>query len=119
MTIVVGKSEAPFSIATTSRGRRGRYSFPWITPLTLDPLIIMLSDKPGGIKYHSLSLRYDTTWNGTPVSRTIGENPNHCANGACIYIYIYIYIYAYIGVPFCQLLRTSMMRLNVNLLREV
>ena len=50
-------AEAPFSIATT-----GRYSFPWIAPLTLDPHLIMLSVKQGSIKYYSLKLWFDSTW---------------------------------------------------------
>ena len=33
----------------------------------------MLSVKQGGIKYHFLSLWYDSTWDWTPVSRPIGE----------------------------------------------
>ena len=33
----------------------------------------MLSVKQGGIKYYFLSLWYDSTWDWTPVSRTIGE----------------------------------------------
>ena len=32
-TIVEGDQKAPFLIATTPRGREGRYSFPWIAPL--------------------------------------------------------------------------------------
>ena len=32
-----------------------------------------MSVKQGDIKYHFLSLWYDSTWNWTPVSRTIGE----------------------------------------------
>ena len=32
-TIVEGDPKAPFSIATTPRCRRGRYTFPWIAPL--------------------------------------------------------------------------------------
>ena len=32
-TVVEGDQKAPFSIATTSRCREGRYSFPWIAPL--------------------------------------------------------------------------------------
>ena len=35
----------------------------------------MLSVKQGGIKYHFLSLWYDSTWDWTQVSRAIGE-PN-------------------------------------------
>ena len=32
-TVVEGDPKAPFSIATTPRCRRERYSFPWIAPL--------------------------------------------------------------------------------------
>ena len=34
----------------------------------------MLSVKQGGIKYHFLSLGYDSTWDWIPVSQTIGEH---------------------------------------------
>ena len=34
----------------------------------------MLSVKQGGIKYHFLSLWYDSTWDWTQVSRAIGEH---------------------------------------------
>ena len=34
-TVVEGDHKAPFSIATTTRCWRGRYFFPWITPLYL------------------------------------------------------------------------------------
>ena len=61
-TIVEGNPKAPFSIATTPRCRRGRYSFPGLLYFTLDPYLIMLSVKQGGIKYHFLSLWYDSTW---------------------------------------------------------
>ena len=65
---------------------------PRLTDFNLDHYLIMLSIKQGGIKYHSLSLWYDSTWDWTQVSRTIGEHSNHYA----IYIYI-IYIYRDIG----------------------
>ena len=55
-TIVEGNPKAPFSIATTPRCRGGRYSFPGLLYFTLDPYLIMLSVKQGGIKYHFLSL---------------------------------------------------------------
>ena len=42
-------------------------------------LIIMLSIKQGSIKYHFLSLWYDSTYDWTLVSRTIGEHSNHLA----------------------------------------
>ena len=54
-----------------------------------------LSVKQGGIKYHFLSLWYDSSWEWTPVSRTIGKH-----NYIYIYIYIYIYLYIYIYI-FC------------------
>ena len=41
----------------------------------------MQSVKQGGIKYHFLSLWNDSTWDGTQVSRAIGEHSNHYANG--------------------------------------
>ena len=34
----------------------------------------MLSVKQRGIKYHFLNLWYDSTWDWTPVVRTIGEH---------------------------------------------
>ena len=61
-TIVEGNPKAPFSIATTPRCRGGRYSFPGLLYFILDPYLIMLSVKQGGIKYHFLSLWYDSTW---------------------------------------------------------
>ena len=39
----------------------------------------MLSVKQGGIKYHFLSLWYDSTWDWTQVSRAIGEHSNRYA----------------------------------------
>ena len=47
-TLVEGVPKVPFSIATTLRCR--------------DLYLIMLSVKQGGIKYHFLSLWYDSTW---------------------------------------------------------
>ena len=40
----------------------------------------MLSVKQGGIKYHFLSLWYDSTWDWTQVSWAIGEHSNPWAN---------------------------------------
>ena len=62
MTIVNGDPKAPFSIATTPRCRGRHYSFHWTTPLTLDPYLIILSVKQGGIEYHFVSLCNDLTW---------------------------------------------------------
>ena len=79
-TIVEGDPKAPFSIATTPRCRGGRYSFTQLLHFTLDSYLIMLSVKQGGIKYHFLSLWYNSTWDCTQVSRAIGEHPNRLAN---------------------------------------
>ena len=68
--------KAPFSIATKLRCKWGRYSI----PLTLEPYLIWMSVKQGGIKYHFLSLWYDSTWDWTQVSRAIGEHSNHYEN---------------------------------------
>ena len=50
LTIVDDNPKAPFSIATTRRFKEGHYSIPWIVSLTLDPYLIMLDAKQGGIK---------------------------------------------------------------------
>ena len=42
VTVFEDDPKAPFSIATTTRFRRGRYYFRCITPFTLDPYLIML-----------------------------------------------------------------------------
>ena len=74
-TIVKGDLKAPFSIATTPRCRGGRYSFPGLLYFTLDPYLIILSVKKGGIKYHFLSLLYDSTCDWTqgpgPLANTL------------------------------------------------
>ena len=45
----------------------------------------MPSVKQGGIKYHFLSLWYDSTWDWTPVFQTIGEYSTHEANELVVY----------------------------------
>ena len=47
--------------------------------------LIILSIKQG-VKYHFLSLRYDSTWDWTPVSRAIGEHCSH--KGIDYYLFI-------------------------------
>ena len=80
-TVIEGNPKAPFSIVTTSQCRGGRYIFPGLFHFTLDPYFIRLSSKQGGIKYHFLSLWDDSTWDWTPISRTIDERSTHQANG--------------------------------------
>ena len=63
LTIVEGDPKAPFSIATTPRCSGGGFTpFPGLLHFTLDTYLIMLSVKQGGIKYHFMSLWYDSTW---------------------------------------------------------
>ena len=53
MTSIEGVPNAPFSIAPTPLGvREGAIPFPGLLDFTLDPYLIMLSVKQGGIKYH-------------------------------------------------------------------
>ena len=44
----------------------------------------MLSVKQSSIKYHFLSLWYDSTWDWTQLSRAIDEHSNHYANDRLI-----------------------------------
>ena len=77
MTLVDSDQKAPFSIATTPRCRKDAISSPGLLHFTLDPYLIMLNVKQGGIKNHILSLSSDTTWDWTPLSLTIGEHSTH------------------------------------------
>ena len=51
-TLVEGDPKAPFSIATTLRCREGATPFPVFIHFTLNPYLIMLTVKQGGVKYH-------------------------------------------------------------------
>ena len=62
-TTVEGDSKAPFSLATTSRCRGRSYSFPSIALFTRNPYLTMVSVKQVGIKYHFLSLWYESLAN--------------------------------------------------------
>ena len=75
-TLVVGDPKVSFSIATTLRCRRRRYSIPWIAPLYpwSVPYNAVLSKVP------FLSLRYDSTWDWTPVSQDHWQTSTHWAN---------------------------------------
>ena len=52
MALVVGDPKTPFLIATTPMCRGGTTPFSGFLHFTLDPYLIMLSVKQGGIKYH-------------------------------------------------------------------
>ena len=60
-TLVEGVPKAPFSIATTPRCRGGRYSFLGLLYFNRDSYLIILTVNQNGLKYHFLSLRYDST----------------------------------------------------------
>ena len=79
-TVVEGDPKAPLSIATTPRCRGGDYTFPGLLHFTLDPYLILLSVKQGGIKYHFLSLWNESTRDWTPVPWAIREHSNPHAN---------------------------------------
>ena len=53
--LVDGDLKAPFSIATTPRFWGGRYSFPGLLHFTLDPYLIMVSFKQGGMMIRVLA----------------------------------------------------------------
>ena len=61
----------------------GAASLPGLLYFTFDSYLIELCVKQGGIKYHLLSLWYDSTWYWTQVPQAIGKH----------FTYIYIYIY--------------------------
>ena len=52
-------------------------SLPGLLHFILVPYFIILRVKQGGVKYHFLSFRYDSTWDGIPVSRTTSEHSTH------------------------------------------
>ena len=78
-TVVEGDPKAPFSIATISRCREGAIPFPGLPHFTSDPYLIRLSVKQGSIKYHFLSLWYDSTWiepkSPGPLAKTLTIMP--------------------------------------------
>ena len=77
VTLVKGYSKAPFWIATTQGVGEGATPFPGFLHFTIDSCLILLSVNQGGTKYHFLNLWYDSTWDWTPVSQTIGEQSTH------------------------------------------
>ena len=79
-TVVEGDPKVPPSTATAPRFREGATTYSGLLHFTLDLYLIILSAKQGGIKYHFLSLWYDSTWDWTQVSLAIGENSSHYAN---------------------------------------
>ena len=58
----------------------GATPFPGLVHFTLDPYIIMLSIKQGGIKYHFWVFGMTRPGIENPVFRTIGVHSTHLAN---------------------------------------
>ena len=73
----VGNLRLPFQLLQHWGIRKGATPFSGLLHFTLDPYLIMLSAKQGGIEYHFLSLWYDSTWDWTAVSQIIGEHSTH------------------------------------------
>ena len=59
----------------------------------------MLSAKQGGIKYHFLSLWYDSTWDWTPIIQTISEHSTHKANKQLAYSCLIVFGISIYWVP--------------------
>ena len=56
---------------------KGATTFPELRHFTFDPYLVMLSVKQDSIKYHFLSLWYNSTCDWTSVSQTIIEHSTH------------------------------------------
>ena len=69
--IVKGDPKVPFSLEKSAT------PFPGLLHFTFDLFFIMLSVKQGGIKYHFLSLWYDSIWDWTLVSSASGEHSSY------------------------------------------
>ena len=100
-TVVKGDPNTPFPIATIPKRSGGRYSFPWITPLTLDLYLIMQRiNKRHQVPF--LNLLNDSTLDWTPVSWASGEH-SIMIMSRNIYIYIYIFIPLYL-LKYCNVI---------------
>ena len=74
VTLVKGDPKVPFSIATTSRCTGGHYSIPWIAPLYSWSPTYNAECYARQHQVSFLGLWYDSTWDWTLVSWTIGEH---------------------------------------------
>ena len=86
-----GGMKTPFSIATKLRYKGGHYSFSWIAslyPWYVPYNAVLSKEAPNSIFF---SVWYDSNWDWTPVSQTIGEYSTHYGN-ELFYIYIYVYV---------------------------
>ena len=81
VSLVESDLKASISIATTRREGK-------VLLHSLDPCLIMLRVKQDSIKYHFLSLWYNSTWNWTLVSWTIGKHSTHLKFGVFAFMII-------------------------------
>ena len=111
-TVAEGHPKALFSISTTLRCKEGATHFPGFLHFPLDTYPLMVNVQLGYMKYHFLSLWYDSTWDWTLVSKTIGEQLHMCfffsfcglAFGkfpSWVWMSFKLYIYIYICVCVC------------------
>ena len=73
-TVVEGDPKVPFSIAATPRGREGRYSFPWIVPLSIG-LLVSVRQWPGSPGFNLRSSHTKNFKNGTYKGKGVGPFP--------------------------------------------
>ena len=66
-TVVECDPKAPFSITSTPRYRERRYSFPWTTPITLAPYLMILSS-------HQISFFQSLVWLDRGLNPSLPED---------------------------------------------
>ena len=71
-----------FQLLLHWRVEEGATQYLGLLHFTLDLFSAMLSVKQGGIMYYFLSFSCDSTWDWTPISRSIGEHSTHNANNS-------------------------------------
>ena len=69
-TLLQSEAKAPFSTATTPTSTEGANPFPWLLHFILTVLIA----QQGSLKYHFLSVWFDSTKDWTPGFPTSGEH---------------------------------------------
>ena len=98
--------KAPFPIATTARCfGEGATPFPRLLYFILDTYLILLSVKQGGIRYHFLNLWYDSTWDWSKISWTIGEYHHH--HHVVLVAWIFLTLSRHISLSFFASVRSS------------
>ena len=73
VAVVEGDLTPPFQYLLHRGVGEGATPFPGLLHFSLYTYLIMLSVKQWSMKYHFLSLSYDSTWDWTLVIRAVGE----------------------------------------------